>query len=179
MLRGIFKYYSRIITHNMADTSKNYRQSSFFNIESTRERLETLNVLLVKPKIGWTGPTAYLLNPLDVIDPNYQIYAPGMFILGPLKEEEEGKFSFSPVISFDLARLRGTLTLVDIRTLDSRIDTLIDHGLMPYRDSYEDLQQFQSDIDNGNLEVVRGGRLSGSDLEHIATIAKTCADARR
>jgi len=168
----------------MADTSENYRQSSFFDIESTRERLETLNALLVKPKIGWTGPTAYLVNPLDAIDPNYQFYAPGMFILGPFKEKEEGKFVFSPVISFDLARLAGSkFTLVDtlvyIRILDNRIKTLLDHGLMPYRNSYEDLQQFQSDIDEGKLEVVRGLRLSGSHLEQIAKIAEVCADARK
>ena len=48
-----------------------------------------------------------------------------------------------------------------------------------YRDSTEDLQQYQRDIDEGKLEVVRALLLPDSALELIASKGKVYVDARK
>lgn len=56
---------------------------------------------------------------------------------------------------------------------------ILSPGGIFYRDSTEDLQQYQRDIDEGKLEVVRALLLPDSELELIASNGKAYVDVRK
>ena len=99
------------------------------------------DVLLVKPKVGWIGETAFISNPLDRIDPNHQIYIPGNCIIGNIKERRGGYI-------FDV----GLVFYRDSKEALQQYQRDIDAGRLEVVDS--------KPLSDGDLEwIVREGRV--------------------